>query len=177
MRSAALSLLTSASVASAWGIWQPTGKPSWPAPSSWPHPSFPGFPSASSACASASASSATAAPTPTGAAAWSVSQFANLVAFGDSYTDESRLGYFINHKGAAPPVGYLGPESLSASDGGRIWARYVVQYTNELISLYNYAVSGAVCSNNLTPRWFSAINADFPDLAGMSQCLAWHNPD
>jgi phospholipase/lecithinase/hemolysin len=28
--------------------------------------------------------------------------------------------------------------------------------------LYNYAVSGAVCSNSITPRFFSAINAPFP---------------
>jgi len=41
-----------------------------------------------------------------------------------------------------------------------------VQYTNQNTQLYDYAVSGAVCSNNLTPRWFSAINAPFPDLDG-----------
>ena len=39
---------------------------------------------------------------------------------------------------------------------------YVRQYTG--ISLYNYAVSGAVCSNNITPRYFSAIDAPFPDI-------------
>lgn len=38
------------------------------------------------------------------------------------------------------------------------------QYTGS--NLYNYAVSGAVCSNDITPRWFSAINAPFPDLDG-----------
>ena len=32
------------------------------------------------------------------------------------------------------------------------------------LTLYNYAVSGAVCSNELTPRYFSAINADFPSV-------------
>jgi hypothetical protein len=40
----------------------------------------------------------------------------------------------------------------------------VVQYTG--VNLYNYAVSGAVCSNDITPRFFSAINAPFPDVAG-----------
>ena len=34
------------------------------------------------------------------------------------------------------------------------------------LTLYNYAVSGAVCSNSLTPRYLSSIGADFPDLAG-----------
>ena len=63
-------------------------------------------------------------------------------------------------------------QSLSASDGGRIWARYVIQYTGSTVNdvftpgltLYNYAVSGAVCSNLESPRFFSAINAPFPDL-------------
>ena len=31
-----------------------------------------------------------------------------LVSFGDSYTDESRLGYFGDH-GQAPPVGWVAP--------------------------------------------------------------------
>lgn len=162
MRTSALSILASAGVASA-AEWGPPGFK----PSAWPHPTF-SFPSKSatgSATATAS-SSASASATPSGAAAWTESQFSSLVVFGDSYTDESRLGYFINHKGAAPPVGYLGPESLSASDGGRVWARYVVQYSDQAISLYDYAVSGAVCSNEITPRYFSAINADFPDLDG-----------
>ena len=46
----------------------------------------------------------------------------------------------------------------------------MVQYTghevnNEFvpqINLYDYAVSGAVCSNEITPRTFSSIHADFP---------------
>lgn len=53
-------------------------------------------------------------------------------------------------------------QSLSASDGGRIWVEYVKQYTGA--NLYNYAVSGAVCSNDITPRYFSAIHAPFPDI-------------
>jgi len=32
-------------------------------------------------------------------------KFKTLVTFGDSYTDENRLGYFINNNGSAPPVG------------------------------------------------------------------------
>ncbi|KAI9710306.1 MAG: hypothetical protein M1820_002800 [Bogoriella megaspora] len=94
---------------------------------------------------------------------WDLKKFTSFVPFGDSYTDESRLGYFISHNGSAPPVGWIGPESTSASDGGRIWARYVVQYTG--VNLYNYAVSGAVCSNNITPRFFATINAPFPSVA------------
>ena len=51
---------------------------------------------------------------PYGAAgAWSVKQFSSLVTFGDSYTDENRLGYFINNNGSAPPPGTLLPEVFS----------------------------------------------------------------
>jgi hypothetical protein len=46
------------------------------------------------------------------------------------------------------------------ADNGYIWARYVSWYAKA--NLYNYAVSGAVCSNNITPRLFSQINAPFP---------------
>ncbi|GAB7339922.1 hypothetical protein MBLNU457_6445t1 [Dothideomycetes sp. NU457] len=91
---------------------------------------------------------------------WNLSSFTSLVAFGDSYTDDSRLGYFISHNGSAPPVGYANPVNYNAADGGRTWVEYVKQYTGA--NLYNYAVSGAVCSNDITPRFFSAINADFP---------------
>jgi hypothetical protein len=35
--------------------------------------------------------------------------FKTLVTFGDSYTDENRLGYFINNNGSAPPVGWDQP--------------------------------------------------------------------
>lgn len=37
-----------------------------------------------------------------------------------------------------------------------------MQYAD--VNLYNYAVSGAVCSNDITPRYFSAIDAPFPAL-------------
>jgi phospholipase/lecithinase/hemolysin len=105
---------------------------------------------------------------------WSVSNFNTLVTFGDSYTDESRLGWFISHNGSAPPAGSLLPESFSAPGGGRTWSRYVVQYTGSTkqgnwtpaMTLYDYAVSGAVCSNQITPRLLASINAPFPDVLG-----------
>ncbi|RPB16756.1 hypothetical protein P167DRAFT_556450 [Morchella conica CCBAS932] len=97
-------------------------------------------------------------------AALSGGKFKNLVVFGDSYTDEGRLGYFFSHNGSAPPVGYVQQESSSTASGGRSWARFVAQYTG--VTLYNYAVSGAVCSNSLTPRYLSSINGLFPDILG-----------
>ncbi|KIW91152.1 uncharacterized protein Z519_08047 [Cladophialophora bantiana CBS 173.52] len=103
---------------------------------------------------------------------WSIKNFNSLITFGDSYTDESRLGWFINHNGSAPPAGTLLSETFSAPGGGRTWPRYVVQYTGATVqgkwspqmTLYDYAVSGAVCSNNITPRWFPAIDAPFPSV-------------
>ncbi|EXJ59154.1 hypothetical protein A1O7_06585 [Cladophialophora yegresii CBS 114405] len=109
-------------------------------------------------------------PVPRQSKPWSAKQFSSLITFGDSYTDESRLGWFINHNGSAPAPGTLLPESFATAGGGRTWPRYVVQYTGATVqgkwtpqmTLYNYAVSGAVCSNNITPRWFEAIDAPFP---------------
>ena len=91
---------------------------------------------------------------------WSATQFNSLITFGDSYTDENRLVYFALNNNTPPPPGTLLPESLVAPGGGRTWARYVVQYTGQHVGqsfvpgleLYNYAVSGAVCSNEITPR-------------------------
>ncbi|TKX26534.1 acetylesterase-1 [Elsinoe australis] len=93
---------------------------------------------------------------------WGAGRFKSLVSFGDSYTDDSRLGYFINNNGSAPPVGWVNPPNYNSASGGRPWPQYVHQYSG--IQIYNYAVSGAVCSNNISPRFFSAINADFPDI-------------
>jgi phospholipase/lecithinase/hemolysin len=53
---------------------------------------------------------------------------------------------------------------LATADGGLSWARYASIYSKT--NLFNYAVSGAVCSNQITPRQFAAINAPFPDIAG-----------
>jgi len=41
--------------------------------------------------------------------AWADAGFTSLVTFGDSYTDEQRISYFINHNGTAPPVGWVEP--------------------------------------------------------------------
>ncbi|KAF1946878.1 GDSL lipase/acylhydrolase family protein [Clathrospora elynae] len=95
---------------------------------------------------------------------WREGKFKTLVTFGDSYTDENRLEYFINHNGSAPPVAWQQPVGLATASGGLSWARYASIYSKS--SLYNYAVSGAVCSNKVTPRYLSATKAPFPDIAG-----------
>lgn len=40
---------------------------------------------------------------------WELKSFKSLVVFGDSYSDDSRLGYFIENDGEAPPVGWVNP--------------------------------------------------------------------
>ncbi|KAF2805663.1 GDSL lipase/acylhydrolase family protein [Mytilinidion resinicola] len=95
---------------------------------------------------------------------WDLRQFKSLVTFGDSYTDENRLGYFGANNGSAPPTGWVEPMSFNTAGGGITWARWVSIYT--CTTLCNYAVSGAVCSNALTPRTWDAVHAPFPDIAG-----------
>lgn len=93
---------------------------------------------------------------------WNVDSFDSLITFGDSYTDENRLGYFIAQNGSAPPPGTYLPEGLNTASGGRTWPRFVIQYTGNTgssghwtpgLELYDYAVSGAVCSNDISPRY------------------------
>lgn len=49
----------------------------------------------------------------TGNHIWNLKKFTSFVTFGDSYTDESRLAYFIKSGGSPPPVGYIPPEVSS----------------------------------------------------------------
>jgi len=91
-----------------------------------------------------------------------VPNFKNLVAFGDSYTDESRLGWFFGHNGTGPPPGTLPPFSNNTAGGGVTWDRWVSEYSGAM--LYNYAVSGAVCDNNIIYRYLASINIPFPDV-------------
>lgn len=86
------------------------------------------------------------------------------LSFYTSYTDESRLGYFISHNGSAPPAGTLLPESTSTPGGGITWGRWVSTYSGA--KLYDYAVSGAVCSNKMIYRYLASINGPFPDVLG-----------
>ncbi|KAK0346905.1 hypothetical protein LTR91_021344 [Friedmanniomyces endolithicus] len=93
-----------------------------------------------------------------GLSPWALSRFHRLITFGDSYTDESRLQYMIDHNGTPPSPGTFLPESTLL----RNWARHVAVDTG--LDLRNYAVSGAVCSNLITPRPFPVIRDDFPSV-------------
>ncbi|EUC61475.1 GDSL lipase/acylhydrolase family protein [Rhizoctonia solani AG-3 Rhs1AP] len=58
----------------------------------------------------------------------------NLVTFGDSYTDKINVG-----------------------DGGIAWPLYVESYSNNTVSVYDFARSGGTCSNKITPRPFPPV--------------------
>lgn len=91
---------------------------------------------------------------------WNVKNFKSFIAFGDSYTDERRMAYISLHNNTPPPPGTLLGESFHTTSGGRIWARYVVQYTGSSdngqwtpqMNLYNYAVGGSFCTKEIVPR-------------------------
>jgi len=74
-----------------------------------------------------------------------------LVTFGDSYTDQSRAYvFFLNNTYPPPHYQEEYPPLAFAANGGASWVRYAEIYGN--LTSYNYAVSGAACSNLLTPR-------------------------
>lgn len=88
--------------------------------------------------------------------------FDNLVTFGDSYTDDGRLSYYINNKGQGPPPGVYPATINVTASGGLTWAQYVARYTGA--NFRDYAVDGATCSNEIISRYFSAINRSFPSV-------------
>ncbi|KAJ6779795.1 hypothetical protein PWT90_01487 [Aphanocladium album] len=96
-----------------------------------------------------------------GSEAHNLRKFENFVTFGDSYTDESRLGYFWSH-GHGPPPGELTPPSNQTSVGGYSWGRVVANLTGA--KYYDYAVAGAMCANNVTSHWFDPIKGPMPSI-------------
>ncbi|KAI1075580.1 carbohydrate esterase family 16 protein [Whalleya microplaca] len=86
----------------------------------------------------------------------------NLVVFGDSYSDEGRLAYFQSHNGTAPPAGVVIPTANITASGGNTWPHFVSQQLGS--TTYNYAVSGATCSNEIIRRYLSSINGPFPSV-------------
>ena len=93
---------------------------------------------------------------------WDLKKFSTHVVFGDSYSDDSRFAYFASHNGSAPPPGWVNPPNPAAADGGFSWPDYVRWYSGA--RLHNYAVSGAACSNSITPRYLPLIKGDYPDV-------------
>lgn len=66
--------------------------------------------------------------------------------------------------GSAPPAGWVQPVNNNTWSGRYVWSRYASWYSGA--NLYNYAVAGAVCSNDITPRWDDDVVGLFPDVQG-----------
>lgn len=88
--------------------------------------------------------------------------FDTLVTFGDSWTDNGRLGYYINNGGSPPAPGQYHPVTNTTASGGLSWAQYAAQSAGA--RLVDYAISGATCSKVMVDRFFSAINGPFPSV-------------
>lgn len=98
----------------------------------------------------------------TAASSCGLSKLENLVTFGDSWTDTGRLGYFINNDGNPPPAGEPLQESSVTATGGLAWGQFVANETGA--QYYNYAVSGAVTSDDIIRRQFDLIGRPFPSV-------------
>ncbi|POS76413.1 acetyl esterase [Diaporthe helianthi] len=86
--------------------------------------------------------------------------FDNFVTFGDSYTDSGRLSYYLANRGQPPPPGTLPPSTSVTASGGLAWGQVVAQSTGA--AYFDYAVSGATCSNDIVARYLAGINRTFP---------------
>ncbi|KXX82111.1 GDSL esterase/lipase EXL6 [Madurella mycetomatis] len=88
--------------------------------------------------------------------------FDTLVTFGDSWTDNGRLGYYINNGGSAPAAGEYHPVTNTTASGGLSWAQFAAQRAGA--NLVDYAISGGTCSKVMIDRYFSPIDGPFPSV-------------
>ncbi|EPE03136.1 acetyl esterase [Ophiostoma piceae UAMH 11346] len=90
-------------------------------------------------------------------------EFENLVVFGDSYSDNGRLAFYYNNNGTAPPPGVLQTPISNTSSGGLTWGQYV-QERKPNVGFFDYAISGATCSNKIVSRFFAPMGEPFPSV-------------
>ncbi|KAK8074141.1 Acetyl esterase [Apiospora phragmitis] len=86
----------------------------------------------------------------------------NVIAFGDSYTDSGRLSAYMANNGATPPPATDTSTSNFTASGGYSWGHFATQQLGA--KFYDYAVSGAFCSNTIFERFLSQINRTFPSV-------------
>ncbi|KAL7621741.1 hypothetical protein AAE478_009068 [Parahypoxylon ruwenzoriense] len=99
------------------------------------------------------------------------SKIDNLVVFGDSYTDEGRLAYFLSHNNTPPPPGLYIPEANVTSSGGRSWPQLAGRQIGAKV--FNYAVTGAVCSD-IFPDVLPGV--DWYEVPAFLADVAYKNP-
>ena len=61
----------------------------------------------------------------------------NLFVFGDSYSDQGRLAWFLAHGGDPPPAGTFIPPTSPTASGGHSWPYFVSESLNA--TAFNYA--------------------------------------
>ncbi|KAH8892920.1 hypothetical protein GQ53DRAFT_121299 [Thozetella sp. PMI_491] len=88
--------------------------------------------------------------------------FTHLVTFGDSYTDNGRLAYYIHHNGSAPPPGAYHNETNLTETGGLAWGQLIRASTG--VTYLDYASDGATCSNEIISRMFDDIYRPYPSV-------------
>ncbi|KAK8102379.1 acetyl esterase [Apiospora sp. TS-2023a] len=86
----------------------------------------------------------------------------NVIAFGDSYTDSGRLSAYSANNGSTPPPATDTSTSNFTASGGYSWGHFATQQLGA--KFYDYAVSGAFCSNNIFERFLPSINRTFPSV-------------
>ncbi|GAW19645.1 hypothetical protein ANO14919_091340 [Xylariales sp. No.14919] len=84
----------------------------------------------------------------------------NLILFGDSYTDEGRLQYLLGSGGVPPPPGTVIPRSNVTAAGSYSWPYFASQKLGA--ETYNYAISGAFCSNEIVRQFLDVGGTLFP---------------
>ncbi|KAI6086461.1 carbohydrate esterase family 16 protein [Hypoxylon rubiginosum] len=100
------------------------------------------------------------------------SKIDNLIVFGDSYSDEGRLDYFLSHNNTPPPPGLYIPEANLTKSGGKSWPQLAAKAIGA--TTFNYAVSGAVCTDFFPDVLPSVEEYEVP--AYLAD-VAWVNPD
>jgi len=88
--------------------------------------------------------------------------FETLVTFGDSFTDNGRLGFYFGSGGKGPAPGQYHTETDVTASGGLTWAQYAARETGS--RLVDYAVGGATCSDDIVARYLDPIGRTFPSV-------------
>ncbi|KAH8648463.1 hypothetical protein BX600DRAFT_389294 [Xylariales sp. PMI_506] len=86
----------------------------------------------------------------------------NVISFGDSYTDEGRLAAYGAGNGSTPAPGTNTAGSNVTASGGYSWGHFATQILGA--KYYDYAISGAFCSNEIFSRYLASIYRTFPSV-------------
>lgn len=78
----------------------------------------------------------------------------NIVAVGDSYTDNARGAYIATQGHNPPPNMTFPPDNGTTYTGGKNWVQFL-RLMNNNANLANYAVAGAVCNSSIVTHYLN----------------------